>query len=454
MNLVSIVFAFFAFLLSSQLWGDVSIEVTSPSVPRGDPTFFEATFKLQGITEEDYTTSGKNVRELLQNHFKVQIQKHSENGEDDFARILNFSVAGFSEDLDDGYRENYYEEVYSDYIGKIPASAVLEKQDSKKANLYRTEFNLVFQFTNDTTAPNSPKKLLTDSKIQIKVRYDEEAIKDDIFFTQSTFVADELPIISLSNIHKGIKVTNSSTTSTIATKNGDVAGTPITPKRVNIFAIKNSGSDTYTIPGLVYEEDGADEVSKDCQLTFSGATCQITCADNKVYVDRKKLSSDFISTTVNYKEEWTYTKDLDVGSVYAVFGTFEPDGILYRPDKSEELTNCKAIEITENKTMIELSTGKTSILGNPDCFIATAAYGTNLHKDIDLLRWYRDQILLKYDLGVYLVDKYYKYSPKMASYIEDKPILKSISRGLLWPIVQSVKIYQNQTNNSQVNSPK
>lgn len=51
------------------------------------------------------------------------------------------------------------------------------------------------------------------------------------------------------------------------------------------------------------------------------------------------------------------------------------------------------------------------------CFIATAAYGTETHPRIDVLRDFRDDVLKEFYLGRLFVKTYYRLSPPVADYI-------------------------------------
>ncbi|MBA7607965.1 hypothetical protein ES703_15135 [subsurface metagenome] len=68
------------------------------------------------------------------------------------------------------------------------------------------------------------------------------------------------------------------------------------------------------------------------------------------------------------------------------------------------------------------------------CFIATAAYGTPLAEEIDVLRQFRDQYLLTNPAGQLLVSLYYKSSPPLANLISKHEGLRAVIRMALEPI--------------------
>ena len=70
------------------------------------------------------------------------------------------------------------------------------------------------------------------------------------------------------------------------------------------------------------------------------------------------------------------------------------------------------------------------------CFIATAAYGTPLHEDIDVLRGFRDEYLMTNPLGRAFVEIYYATSPPIADVIRANEGLRTVVReGLVKPLV-------------------
>ena len=79
------------------------------------------------------------------------------------------------------------------------------------------------------------------------------------------------------------------------------------------------------------------------------------------------------------------------------------------------------------------------------CFIATAAYGTPMAEEIQILRDFRDEYLLTNPVGQTLVDLYYRNSPPIAEFITEHPSLKPIVRAGLLPVVAMSTMAVNAT---------
>jgi len=82
------------------------------------------------------------------------------------------------------------------------------------------------------------------------------------------------------------------------------------------------------------------------------------------------------------------------------------------------------------------------------CFIATAAYGTPTAEQIDVLREFRDVVLLESTLGSQFVALYYRLSPPVADFISESSFLRTLVRELLvdpivWVVEATGDIWQN-----------
>jgi len=102
-------------------------------------------------------------------------------------------------------------------------------------------------------------------------------------------------------------------------------------------------------------------------------------------------------------------------------------------------------------TITDINSAATNITMNDDysitanfnfgpfgwCFIATAAYGTDTAEEIDILREFRDGVLLPNSLGAEFVSFYYKTSPPIADFISQNEALRTVVRvGFVDPIVK------------------
>jgi hypothetical protein len=94
-------------------------------------------------------------------------------------------------------------------------------------------------------------------------------------------------------------------------------------------------------------------------------------------------------------------------------------------------------------TLAQLTDTPFGGYGHPtekDCFIATAAYGTDTAKEIDVLREFRDKVLLPNSLGARFMSLYYEIHRPIADFISQHEVLRTAVRiGFVDPIVRIVR---------------
>ena len=77
--------------------------------------------------------------------------------------------------------------------------------------------------------------------------------------------------------------------------------------------------------------------------------------------------------------------------------------------------------------------------GGGGCFIAAAAWGSDVAPEVVALREFRDRCLLTNRPGQAFVEWYYRVSPSVAAYIAEHEVLRSVVRLGLRPLVYGVK---------------
>jgi hypothetical protein len=73
--------------------------------------------------------------------------------------------------------------------------------------------------------------------------------------------------------------------------------------------------------------------------------------------------------------------------------------------------------------------------GGGGCFIATAAFGSRLAPEVQVLRNFRDQYLVTNRPGRLFVAAYYRLSPPVADAIRPHPMLRAATRAVLRPMI-------------------
>ncbi len=72
------------------------------------------------------------------------------------------------------------------------------------------------------------------------------------------------------------------------------------------------------------------------------------------------------------------------------------------------------------------------------CFIATAAYGSIMANDVELLRHFRDTWLETNVVGELGVEAYYTFGPALAGIVGESDLLRATARDMLAPIVRAI----------------
>jgi hypothetical protein len=74
----------------------------------------------------------------------------------------------------------------------------------------------------------------------------------------------------------------------------------------------------------------------------------------------------------------------------------------------------------------------------PRCFIATSAFESPLNLEVQILRHYRDDKLKQSNAGRFFILNYYKFSPRIAEFLDNNSYLKPAVRAVLKLLIKCV----------------
>jgi plastocyanin len=112
-----------------------------------------------------------------------------------------------------------------------------------------------------------------------------------------------------------------------------------------------------------------------------------------------------------------------------------------------------AVEVVEETVAVEVVSNQESEEGG-GCLIATAAYGSELSPQVQLLREIRDNQLMNTESGTAFMsgfnELYYSFSPTIADMERESPIFKEIVKVGLTPMLSSLSLMESANSESEV----
>ena len=204
----------------------------------------------------------------------------------------------------------------------------------------------------------------------------------------------------------------------------------------------DSGSHSETITGLDSDATYEFKAQLRCNGTVTdGATLTFTTAPEPVLTYGLTISStDGGSATQPGEGRFTY----DEVTVVALVA--EADTGHHFVNWTGDVSTIDNVNSAETTITME---GDYSITANfrsvGGCLIATAAYGTPMAEEVQILREFRNRYLLTNLVGQAVVDFYYMVSPPIADFITEYPNLKPIVRVGLMPTVALSTVVVNTT---------
>ena len=205
---------------------------------------------------------------------------------------------------------------------------------------------------------------------------------------------------------------------------------------VSIKAVHSTGYqfDSWTAPAGIFANATAPETTftmPDQAVTITAnfveaATYTLTMAVSPVMGG----TATDVTGASPYEEGRVVTIQAIPASNYEFVGWTATAGTLGDASAESTVFTMPGADVTVTATF-EVANG-----GGLPCFIATAAYGSPTAEQLDVLREFRDVVLLPTSLGAEFVSLYYKVSPPVADFISQHDSLRAaVKMGLIDPIV-------------------
>ena len=329
----------------------------------------------------------------------------------------------------------------SDAVGIVPAGTAtvafyLEFRDSVRSELNAAgNYNLTFypriRQVNSSGLANLIASSTDKKSLKVRVKYlqDLAVIGDPLDSTiiVTPTVANEAPTdLAVLASHKLLNVTFNSKASIAFIGTADAASTDA-PTDATVIAFR-LGTSYPSLPAKIFTPAAIADTNSTCEFDATlaqGGNC-IVCSDTKAYLDIASLATlDPANIIVRSASKGVRDiSGLENGVSYAIVAMYQPDGI--------QRSTCLTAMPTENFTLTELNGEGEATEQNFRCFVASAAYGSPLHKNLRGLRWFRDGVASLHPAGNALIEAYYRNSPPLAAWIAKHPLAAATVRAGLW----------------------
>lgn len=180
-------------------------------------------------------------------------------------------------------------------------------------------------------------------------------------------------------------------------------------------------------------ETGQLEIVSENKMKLKGYDAFVTNAVGQYESDNSTIPVKFREVMIKTPQKFytvTYTNDQEEFERY--LPQFE------NTLESFEILEAQAQEKTKEENMSD---------GNGGCLIATAAYGSELSKQVQMLRELRDNTILKTNVGTDFMSAfnaiYYSFSPTIADWEMQFPVFKEIVRISITPLVHTLSLLQH-----------
>ncbi len=194
-------------------------------------------------------------------------------------------------------------------------------------------------------------------------------------------------------------------------------------------------------PGAPGDLEAQDVTSSTATVLFAAPGDDGLMGKVKGYEVRLRADGQDI-TDANFADSFPITATITPGAA-GELQTFEIDGLLFETDYQVAV---RAYDDCRNYGPISVLSFRTAerAAGEVDaCFIATAAYGSAMANDVEMLRRFRDGVLQRSVLGELAVEAYYTFGPAVSGLVGESDLLRATARSFLGPVVDRVRRFKH-----------
>ncbi len=236
------------------------------------------------------------------------------------------------------------------------------------------------------------------------------------------------------------------------------------------IVFKLSASEETKFPLIAYtaSEDFKINLAWDPMNIEAGVPTNFVFTIRDSYTDSPMRLSDYTFVIIQKNEEiHRISGNAEVGGDFEKF-TFSKDQTGPTVIKFENIRNTgqetefalvvveEAVgkEVVEEETVVEEVVATQESEEGGGCLIATAAYGSEMAPQVQLLREIRDNQLMNTESGKSFMgtfnDIYYTFSPTIADMERENPVFKEIVKAGLTPMLSTLSIMENANSESEV----
>ena len=230
------------------------------------------------------------------------------------------------------------------------------------------------------------------------------------------------------------------------------------------IVFKLSASEDAKFPLIAYtaSEEFKLNLAWDPEDIESGVPTNFVFTIRDSYTDSPMRLSDYTFVIIQNNEEiHRVSGNAEVGGDFEKF-TFAADQTGPTTIKFENIRNTgqetefALVVVPGSKVLTsqDKSTENESTEEGGGCLIATAAYGSEMSPQVQMLREIRDNQLMNTEAGKSFMsgfnEMYYSFSPYIADYERENPMFKEVVKLGLTPMLSSLAIMENANSESEV----